>query len=480
LGIFFITAGANLDPAVVIQEWPTLLAGIVVFIAVKALIIFASGPSLGLTKGEAARVALALSGGGEFAFVLFQLAEDLGVLPTTLAKILTASVIISMSLTPILGELGSFAGNYLESQSGEVRPDGMTLKEELELFDNIDVDKSGTIDLDELREALVALNFSYTSIAEIFTSFDMNGDGVICRGEWRTGIESGLLSEAIIRGADALTTSDVCFSNDAIIICGFGEIGQELYLMLRKSGSNNPSCSNVVCFDLNPSRVLAGTLNGAPVVFGDGARIELLKAAGVKKPKAAIVTYASDERRLDATMRLRSCLPERTPIYVYEGNSRIGQQLLEAGATEIINETTETSLRFAALLGACRTNDEMSQLRRLSMDCLENEEIRQRISDDDVGIPGFTEETLVDLTEELGCTRRDIDELYETFVAVAGAKDTIPISELKEFLMRRSADGPTDGSGIEACLNLKDEDGEGSITFVEYLRARWNSECKIS
>jgi Ca2+-binding EF-hand superfamily protein len=114
------------------------------------------------------------------------------------------------------------------------------------------------------------------------------------------------------------------------------------------------------------------------------------------------------------------------------------------------------------------------------MDCLENEEIRQRISDDDVGIPGFTEETLVDLTEELGCTRRDIDELYETFVAVAGAKDTIPISELKEFLMRRSADGPTDGSGIEACLNLKDEDGEGSITFVEYLRARWNSECKIS
>ncbi|OEU19828.1 Na_H_Exchanger-domain-containing protein, partial [Fragilariopsis cylindrus CCMP1102] len=257
LGIFFITAGANLDPTFVIEEWPTLLVGIFVFIISKAGIIFASGPSLGLTRAESARIALTLAGGGEFAFVLFQLAQDLGVLPASEANILITSVIISMSLTPILGEIGAAAGNYIEAQSG---------------------------------------------------------------------------------------TTNLSFTDDATIICGYGEIGQDIYQMINGFGLGGARRSNVICFDLNPKRVISGTLNGAPVVFGDGARIELLKAAGVKTPRAAIVTYASDDRRLSATMRLRACLPEGTPIYVYEGNSRIGDKLLEAGATEIINEKVETSL----------------------------------------------------------------------------------------------------------------------------------------
>ena len=42
-------------------------------------------------------MALLLAGGGEFAFVVFKLAEDLGLLPTRLCGLLTASVIISMS-----------------------------------------------------------------------------------------------------------------------------------------------------------------------------------------------------------------------------------------------------------------------------------------------------------------------------------------------------------------------------------------------
>ncbi|KAG7369131.1 glutathione-regulated potassium-efflux system protein [Nitzschia inconspicua] len=474
LGIFFMTAGANLDPAVVIQEWPTLLAGIVVFIAVKAGIIFAAGPTLGLTKGQAARVALTLSGGGEFAFVLFQLAEDLGVLQTSLAKILVASVIISMSLTPILGEIGSYAANIIESQG--VRSDGLTLKEEIELFDKIDINDSGTIDLDELRVALVNLDFSFTSIAEIFASFDTNGDGLICRDEWRTGVESGLLSEACERGGNDFLTPNTCFTDDAIIIVGFGEVGQELYSMLKTSGAKNPSCSNVVCFDLNPSRVLMGTMNGAPVIFGDGARMELLKAAGVKKPKAVIVTYASDDRRLDATMRLRAALPEGTPIYVYEGNSRIEQQLMEAGATEVINDAVETSLRFASLVGACQTTDQISRLRRLSMNHIN---MLPTSGFEESGIPGLSAEAVADLSEELGCSRKDIDELYQKFVAAAGRKDTIPIPELTEILMRQSSEGPSDGSDFESCLQLHDQDGEGMITFTQYLRATWSTECKM-
>ena len=76
LGVFFMTAGANLDPGLCLQEWPTLLTGIVAFIGVKAAIIFAAGEfALGLTRAESVRIGLLLAGGGEFAFVIFKLSE---------------------------------------------------------------------------------------------------------------------------------------------------------------------------------------------------------------------------------------------------------------------------------------------------------------------------------------------------------------------------------------------------------------------
>ena len=76
LGVFFVTAGASLDPQTVITEWPTLLAGIAAFIAIKFSVIFSAGElALGLSRADAARVGLLLAGGGEFAFVVFKLAE---------------------------------------------------------------------------------------------------------------------------------------------------------------------------------------------------------------------------------------------------------------------------------------------------------------------------------------------------------------------------------------------------------------------
>ena len=51
---------------------------------------------------------------GEFAFVVFKLAEDLEVLPVDVAKVLTAIVIISMALTPLLAEVAEAVGNALE------------------------------------------------------------------------------------------------------------------------------------------------------------------------------------------------------------------------------------------------------------------------------------------------------------------------------------------------------------------------------
>lgn len=471
LGVFFLTAGASLDPSVVVREWPTLLTGIAAFIVTKAAVLFFSGPLIGKTPAQAARVAITLSGGGEFSFVLFKLAEDLGVLSPALSKLLTASVIISMSLTPLLGELGDFAGNYIESRfdmpaSGEIGE--ISPAEAAALFDEIDADKSDSIELEELRVALLDRGLKIVSVAELFAAFDEDGNGTISRDEWKKGLDAGLLSSALTMSINDFDESglesDLSFARDAVVICGYGELGKEVCDILKSSGAKKGS---VIAFDLNPSKVTAGVLAGAPVVYGDASRIELLRAAGVTNPKAVIITYASDAREIGATVRLRDALPDGTPIYARARNSRVGQELLDAGATEIINETTEAGLRFGSLLGAFDTPTEKKRLRKLSLAATNEWEV----------VPGFSEEALSDLAEEVGCTRRDIDELYEIFVST-NEGDDVPISEVRDMLMRSAGDGPVDDERLSRCLQRSDVDGGGDLTFEEFVRASYE-ECKL-
>ena len=90
----------------------------------------------------------------------------------------------------------------MDASSNEVREDGLTAAEEAELFDQIDTNQNGTINLDKLWDALVKLNFPFISIAAVFENFDRNrnGNGTIDRDEWRAGIEAGLLSVALYAG----------------------------------------------------------------------------------------------------------------------------------------------------------------------------------------------------------------------------------------------------------------------------------------
>lgn len=53
-----------------------------------------------------------LAQGGEFAFVLLSLAKELKVLPDELNRLLIIVVVLSMALTPLLGDLGSALGEY--------------------------------------------------------------------------------------------------------------------------------------------------------------------------------------------------------------------------------------------------------------------------------------------------------------------------------------------------------------------------------
>jgi len=461
LGIFFITAGAELDPAVVIHEWPTLILGITGFLIIKTAVLFASGPAIGLSKAEAARVALTLSGGGEFSFVLFKLAQELGVLPEDLNKLLTASVIISMSLTPVLGDLGSKLGDYLEELEPptKVNPwDGLSVKEAEALFDETDQDGNGSIDLDELRTTLVKLNIPFETIANIFVAFDTNGDEEISVEEWNTGIKEGLLETALRYAPEPNQNTEIAFEEDATVICGFGKMGRAVYSMLQEMGEEQ---GGIVAFTLDPSRVTAGVVSGAPVVFGDGGRYELYKAAGCKSPKAVLITYGSRARRMNVLIRIRQALPD-TKIYCRADDQGEYTDLLAAGADEVISESTEAVVRFGSLLNICTNIERTEELREMLL---------QGTDTEGEPLPGYSEDDINDIVDRTGMDLADITKLYSIFESLGGDKDTdVSVKVLEEFLARNSDNEPLDIGALDTYLKLVDEDGEGDLSFDEFVR----------
>jgi glutathione-regulated potassium-efflux system protein KefB len=102
LGLFFLSVGMSLDLAVVWASWPVVLTGVLLFMAVKAAGIYGVARLFGAGNGEALHRAAAFAQGGEFAFVLYGAALGAGIFDAATSATLTAIVILSMALTPLV------------------------------------------------------------------------------------------------------------------------------------------------------------------------------------------------------------------------------------------------------------------------------------------------------------------------------------------------------------------------------------------
>jgi monovalent cation:proton antiporter-2 (CPA2) family protein len=101
LGLFFITVGAGLNVPLVLDR-PLQLAGLFIgLMALKALVIFVILRTARLAWRDAGAAGVALSQGGEFAFVLFGIAVGEGVLRPETTSLLIAAVALSMAATPL-------------------------------------------------------------------------------------------------------------------------------------------------------------------------------------------------------------------------------------------------------------------------------------------------------------------------------------------------------------------------------------------
>jgi monovalent cation:proton antiporter-2 (CPA2) family protein len=105
LGLFFMAVGMSVNFALITAE-PLKIAGLVAaLVAIKAAVVFALARAFGEKAPAAYALAVVLSQGGEFAFVLFSMASGGRLLPAALADSLVAVVTISMLTTPFLVNL---------------------------------------------------------------------------------------------------------------------------------------------------------------------------------------------------------------------------------------------------------------------------------------------------------------------------------------------------------------------------------------
>lgn len=106
MGLFFMTVGMKFDLQFIVQHANEIALGTVALLGIKSTVLYGVLRAFRYSKRSAAHTALLLAQGGEFGFILFALADQLGVIDSQLAKVLLLVITITMALTPLLDMLG--------------------------------------------------------------------------------------------------------------------------------------------------------------------------------------------------------------------------------------------------------------------------------------------------------------------------------------------------------------------------------------
>jgi len=295
LGLFFVTTGASLDVGLLLQDsnWEIVVALVIGLIGIKIGVIGGLAPFFGLSRAEGARTAFTLAQGGEFAFVLLQLAKELKVLPDELNRLLIIVVVTSMALTPALAELGKAVAD--RSPGGALYPVGP-------------------------GRGLGA----ESSLEQVLDGAD------VAAGSGRAPVVIAGFSELGQLVMNALESP----------LAGGGGAGVG-------GGSAVGSVRRTVAFDLNPARVAAARAAGFNCLYGDGSRASVLHAAGIEEPAALVLVYQARARAVSACEALHEAFP-RVPIFARAVDSQHAAELKAAGASNVVVANVEAGLELTS------------------------------------------------------------------------------------------------------------------------------------
>lgn len=114
LGLFFMSVGMKIDVMTIYNQLTSIITFSLALIALKSTVIAGLCILFGFSRGVSIHAGLLLSQGGEFAFILFGLGKECGVLEEATANMLLLIVTFSMAMTPILGLVGRFIYDKIE------------------------------------------------------------------------------------------------------------------------------------------------------------------------------------------------------------------------------------------------------------------------------------------------------------------------------------------------------------------------------
>jgi glutathione-regulated potassium-efflux system protein KefB len=270
LGLFFIAVGMSLDLTVVANNWQIIALSVAAYMAVKGSAIFILARALKSSFADALERSLLMAQGGEFAFVLFTTAAASGLITADQQAIFSATVIISMVLTPLTILALKLLPAPQQSMVGVEEPDGL------------------------------------------------NGD---------------------------------------VLIIGFGRFGQIASQALLAKGHK------ISTIDTDTDMIRAAGQFGFKVYYGDGTRLDILRAAGIEKVDVVIIAI---DKRDDAT-RIAELIHNEYPLIkvmarAFDRGHAIA--LIKAGVNYQIREMFESALTLSRetlkLLGS--TDDEIAEL----------------------------------------------------------------------------------------------------------------------
>jgi len=253
LGLFFLAVGMSLDLVVVASSWQIIGLSVVAYMLVKSVAIYGVARLLRADHGVALERAVLMAQGGEFAFVLYTTAAAAGIFSVELNAVFTATVIISMVLTP----------------------------------------------------------FSIIALRWLLPRQEPSMEGV--------------------EAPDGLTGN--------VLVIGFGRFGQIAVQPLLANGHR------ISIIDNDTDMIRAAGTFGFKIYYGDGTRLDILRAAGVETADAVLV--AVDDKA--AAVRIAELIKSEFPlvkVFVRAFDRMHAIELVKLGVDYHIRELLESALSF--------------------------------------------------------------------------------------------------------------------------------------